>query len=182
MMPTVTISQTNFLRLQQFATPLVDDLDSVLAKVLDAYENSVGDRAGAPAADDDLSVKTYPFDNPPNLTYTSVSSVTIGGKVFDNKYWNPILFEMIGHAAKKIGMADLRPHLDVNYKDGEFDKFYFVKDAGISVQGRDANLCWRSIMKVAKAANISIEVDFYWQDQPTAAHPGRKGRFVYGAK
>jgi phosphopantothenate synthetase len=47
----------------------------------------------------------------------------------------------------------------------------------ISVQGRDSSLCWRSIMKVAMAAKIAVEVDFFWQDQATAAVPGCHGRF-----
>jgi hypothetical protein len=180
MMPTVTINQTNFQRLQQFATPLVDDLDSVLARVLDVYEKTTGGKpAPAPADDEDLSVKTYPVESPPNLTFTSINAVTIDGENFGDKYWNPILFNMIGRAAKKIGIGTLKPYLDVNYKDGEDEKFSFIPDAGISVQGRDANLCWRSIMKVAKAAKIPVTVDFYWQDTPKAAHPGRRGRFVY---
>jgi hypothetical protein len=180
MMPTVNISPSNFQRLQQFATPLVDDLDTVLARVLDAYEKSTGGKpAPAPVADEDLSVKNYPVDNPPNLTFTSVSAVLIDGQPFNDKYWNPVLFEMIGRAAKKMGIANLKPHLDVNYKDGAAEKFTFIPDAGISVQGRDANLCWRSIMKAAKAAKIPVTIDFYWQDTPKAAHPSRSARFVY---
>jgi hypothetical protein len=180
MMPTVNISQSNFQRLQQFATPLVDDLDSVLSRVLDAYEKSTGDMPPPiSAADEDLSVKTFAVDSPPNLTFTSLSAVSIDGQVFTDKYWNPVLFEMIGRAAKKIGIAKLKPHLDVNYKDGPDEKFNFIPDAGISVQGRDANLCWRSIVKVAKAAKIPVAIDFYWQDTPKAAQPGRSGRFVY---
>jgi hypothetical protein len=40
------------------------------------------------------------------------------------------------------------------------EKFLFVKDAGRGAGPRGANQCWRSIMKVVKAANISIEVGF----------------------
>ena len=29
---------------------------------------------------------------------------------------------------------------------------------------------------------ISVEVEFYWQDKPTAAFPGKSGRFVVEAK
>jgi hypothetical protein len=183
MMPTVTISQSNFSRLQKASTPLVDDLDSVLAKILDVYE------AGKPPADssdtavaEDMSVRSYPADNPPPLTYTTINSVKIDGADFGNRWWNPILFEVIARAAKKMGKDELKPFLDVNYKEGKHEKFQYIKDADISVQGRDSNLCWRSIMRVAKAAKIPLEVDFTWQDQPTAAFPGRIGRFVYDGK
>jgi hypothetical protein len=183
MMPTVTISQSNFSRLQKASTPLVDDLDSVLAKILDVYESNKGvaEPSDADVAED-ISVKTYPADNPPKLTYTTVNSVRLDGVEFGERWWNSILFEVIGRAAKKMGMPNLKPFLDVNYKQGKDDKFHYIEDADISVQGRDSNLCWRSIMKVAKAAKIPVEVDFSWQDQPTAAFPGRIGRFVYDGK
>lgn len=182
----VTISNSNFSRLQSHATPLVDDLDSVLAKILDVYEKTKGSKPVAATTvgeDEDLSVKTYPSENPPLLTYTSLNSVRIGDTAFDKKYWNPVLFEMIRLAAVKMGMKNLKPHLDVNYKEGEHSGFgEYIKDAGITVQGRDANLCYRSIIKVAKAAKIPVTIDFYWQETPKAAHPGRAGRFVYDGK
>jgi hypothetical protein len=175
----VSISQSNFSRLQKHATPLVDDLDAVLAKILDVYEKTKPGAREEPAAEEDLSVRTFPADNPPNLTFTSVNSVRIDGAEFTNRYWNPILFEVIRLAVLRMGLEKLKPFLDVNYKEGEHEKFVFIKDAGISVQGRDSNLCWRSIMKVAKAAKIAVEIDFFWQDQPNAAFPGRHGRFSY---
>jgi hypothetical protein len=27
-------------------------------------------------------------------------------------------------------------------------------------------------LKLAKAANIPLEIEFYWREKPTAAHPG----------
>jgi hypothetical protein len=180
MMPTVNISQSNFQRLQQHATPLVDDLDSILARVLDAYEKSGAAKPAPAAEDEDLSVKNYPIDSPPLLTHTSLNSAVIDSKAFDKKYWNPVLFEMIRLATIKLGIDNLKPHLDVNYKAGEHAGFgEYIKEADITVQGRDANLCYRSIMKVAKAAKIPLAIEFYWQETPKAAHPGRTGRFVY---
>ena len=164
------ISQSNFQRLQQFATPLVDDLDAVLARVLDLYEKNWGGKPAAPPAEDeDLSVKTYPIENPPLLTYTSLHSVVIDGKSFDKKYWNPVLFEMIRLAAIKLGTENLKSHLDVNFRDGQHTRFgEYIKEVDITVQGRDANLCYRSIMKVAKVAKIPVTIDFYWQETPKA--------------
>src|SRR5262245_11122136 len=132
----VTISNSNFSRLQSHATPLVDDLDSVLAKILDVYEKTMGSKpvAATPVGEDeDLSVKIYPSENPPLLTYTSLNNVLISGTAFDKKYWNPVLFEMIRLAAVKMGMKNLKPHLDVNYKEGEHSGFgEYIKEAGIT--------------------------------------------------
>jgi hypothetical protein len=38
------------------------------------------------------------------------------------------------------------------------------------------------IVKLVKAANIPVEVEFFWQDKPTAAFPNHSGPFVMGAK
>jgi len=38
------------------------------------------------------------------------------------------------------------------------------------------------IYKLATAANISLEIEFYWQEKPTAAHPGKSGRFIVEEK
>ncbi|MGH6672400.1 MAG: T4SS efffector SepA family protein [Xanthobacteraceae bacterium] len=183
MMPNVNISNRNFQRLQGHAVPLVDDLDAVLARVLDVYEA----QAGAPKTmeaevPEDLTVKDFSSDSPPNLTFTSVKSIVLEGQAFNDKYWNPLLFAVIGLAAKKIGKDKLLPVLDVNYSTKEQKNFEHIPDAGIYVQGRDSNLCWRSIYKILKVAKMSVEIEFYWQDKPTAAFPGKSGRFVVEAK
>jgi hypothetical protein len=183
MMPNVNISPRNFQRLQSLAIPLVDDLDAVLERVLDAYQKENGN-VGSVSREtpDDMTVRTYPGDTPPNLTFTSIRSIVVDGQQFHDKYWNPLLFHIIGLAAKKIGKDKMMGVLDVNWSATEQKTFVHIPDAGIYVQGRDANLCWRSIYKLLTAANISVEVDFYWQDKPTAAFPGRSGRFVVEAK
>ncbi|MET4363478.1 hypothetical protein ABIB06_004072 [Bradyrhizobium sp. LB8.2] len=184
-MPMITVSQQLFARIQRHAVPLVDDAESTLSKILDGYEKSLGSMpAPATASDEaDSTVKIFPTDNPPLLTYTSLSNVLIDRKGFSKKFWNPVLFEMIRQAASKMGVANLKPHLDVNFQEGDHPAFgEYIKEANITVQGRDANLCYRSIMKIAKAAKIPVVIDFYWQDTPKAAHPNRTGRFDYDGK
>ncbi len=183
MMPNVNISNRNFQRLQGHAVPLVDDLDAVLARVLDVYEASAGvPKVMEAEVPEDLTVKDFSADTPPDLTFTSVKSIVLEGQPFTNKYWNPLLFEVITLAATKIGKERLLPVLDVNYSTKEQKNFVHIPEAGIYVQGRDSNLCWRSIYKILKAAQMSVHVEFYWQDKPTAAFPGKSGRFVVEAK
>jgi hypothetical protein len=183
MMPNVNISNSNFQRLQGLAVPLVDDLDSVLARVLDVYESHHGaDTAPVVVAPDDLTVKTFPADAPPDLTYTSIKSIMLDGKVFNDRYWNPLLFAVVGLTTKKLGKDKMLSVLEGNYTPVETQGYKHIPEAGIHVQGRESNLCWRAIYKLLKAADIPVEVDFYWQDKPTAAFPGKNGRFVVEAK
>lgn len=180
------ISEENFLKLQKYAVPLVDTLDDVLARILLVYEQhlaknedaTTGEPVGL-AGTPDLPIRIFAGDAPPNLTFTSIRSVTINKKPFSDKFWNPMLFEIIRIAAKKLGLSRLKQSLDVNYVESETDKpsFVWIPEAGIAVQGRDANLCWRSIYKLLAAADIELEVDFYWQHNPKAAYPGKSGRF-----
>lgn len=184
------ISEENFLKLQKHAVPLVDTLDDVLARILDIYEQHLAKQQNAEAGEPtglagtaNQPIREFAPDAPPNLTFTSIRSVSINKKPFHDKFWNPLLFELIKIAAKKLGLPRLRQALDVNYVDGETDKtsFVWLPEAGISVQGRDANLCWRSIYKLVVAADIELEVDFYWQHNPKAEYAGKSGRFFVPA-
>jgi hypothetical protein len=133
------------------------------------------------AGEPELTV--YDADNPPSLRFTELDSVEMGGKSQKPKGWNPILFETIRQASHILGKEQLKQHLDVKWVAGKSEKLVYIPDADISVQGHEANLCWRSILKLAKAANLSINIDFHWPlDEPKSAHPGRKGRVKYDAR
>jgi hypothetical protein len=183
MMPNVNIPNPIFNRLQGKAVPLVDDLESVLTKLLDFWDQN---HTSAPAisADtpEDLTTKTYPADAPPDLTYTSVKSITLNGKPFKDRYWNPMFFQVVALAATKLGKDKVHSLMEGNYSTEELKDYRHIPEANLYVQGRESNLCWRMIHKLAKAANISVAVEFFWQDKPTAAFPGHSGRFVMEAK
>lgn len=183
MMPTVSISNLVFNRLQKTAVPLIDDLESVLTKLLDYWDqNHTAPPNAVVDTPEDLTTKTYPADAPPNLTYTSVKSITLEGKPFKDRYWNPMFFQVVALAATILGKDKVHSIMEGNYST-EFQKDYrHIPEAGLWVQGRESNLCWRMINKLAKAANIAVEVEFFWQDKPTAAFPGHSGRFVLDAK
>ena len=182
MMPNVNISNENFQRLQGLAVPLVDDLDSVLARVLEFYAQQGAGAVQDKPIPDDLTVKSFPADSPPDLTFTSIKSLLVDGEPFPNRYWNPLMFQIIGMTATKLGKGALVSLLEGNFSKEETKGYAHVPDADIWVQGRESNLCWRMIGKLAKAANIAVEVEFFWQDKPTAAYPGKSGRFAVGAK
>jgi hypothetical protein len=182
MMPNVNISNPNFQRLQGLAVPLVDDLDSVLARVLDFYEVHQGTKPSSTTeAPDDLTVNAYAADAPPDLTYTSIKAIMLD-EAFNDRYWNPLMFAVISIATKKVGKDKMLSVLEGNYAPVDTQGYKHIPEAAIYVQGRESNLCWRMINKLSKLANIPVEVDFYWQDKPTAAFPGKNGRFVVEAK
>lgn len=177
-MPNVSISSENFHRLQKLAVPLVDDLDSVIKRVLDAYESGHLP-APTPVEDpDDLTVVNYKPDEPPDLTFTVPQTIMVAGKPFQNRYWNPLLFHVVGLAAEKMGKDKMLAVLEGKWSDHPLNGFKHVPAVDIYVQGREANLCWRAINKLVKAAGIQILVEFEWQEHPKAALPGRSGVLV----
>jgi hypothetical protein len=182
MMPNVNLSNPIFNRLQKNAVPLVDDLESVLTRLLDFWDKNHGSAPPAAETPEDLTLKTYPTENPPDLTYTSVKSVSLGGQPFKDRYWNPMMFEVVRLAAVKIGAEKVHSLMEGNYSAEEQKDYRHIPEAKMYVQGRESNLCWRVIQKLAKATNTAVEVEFFWQDKPTAAYPGHSGRFVIEAK
>ena len=64
------------------------------------------------------------------------------------------MFELIGMTAKKLGKPTLVSLLEGNFSNDETKAYAHVPDAGLWVQGRESNLCWRMIQKLAKAMTI----------------------------
>jgi hypothetical protein len=142
-------------------------------------------RSANTAIYDALSAESVSFrpDTPPNLKFTQPRRIVLDGKPFTERaklYWNPLLFEMIRKAAGVLGKDQLKALLDINHVDGigmQEKSYRYIEEAGLSVQGTDANGCWAQIFKLAKGANLPLEVEFAWQNAPTAAHPGLVGKF-----
>jgi hypothetical protein len=58
--------------------------------------------------------------------------------------------------------------------------YHFLEDAGLSVQGQDANGAWRSVMFIVQNLKASVEVSFIWRNKEGAEHPGKTGSMRFG--
>jgi hypothetical protein len=177
----VSISQETFSRLQSHAVPLVDSIESVINKALDALESVATDTA-TPS-----SVRAFNPDAPPSLSFTTVRSVVFEGvrHIPSETYWNSILTAAIREAAKRgMNAQQISALLIVNNVAGKKEDggYKYVAEAGISVQGQDANAAWKAAYHLATALNLSIEVSFAWQHNPKAAYPGQSGTFSVKGK
>jgi len=177
-MPQIQISDENFARLQRLAIPLVDTADTVISKALDALE---GDAAGFGPKE-----RTFSAGSPPDLSFTSVRSAAVDGKVLvgAEAYWNSILIAVIraatdhGATSSQVSKNLLANHIVGTKDDGGYKP---IPVAGLSVQGQDANNAWKSTTYLADAFGIAVEVGFIWQNNPKAALPGQAGRMVVGS-
>lgn len=179
-MPLVAISDENFTRLQKHAVPLVDSLDTVLAKALDALDGAPGSSANS-----DGPKLHYSAASAPDLSFTTVKHALIDGTALPpvQTYWNNILLAVVQSASKhgattvQIGSKLLVNHLIGKKEDGGYR---YVPEAGLSVQGQDANGAWKATYFLAREFGIKVEVMFAWQNNPKAANPGLTGNLSVG--
>ncbi|WP_336978558.1 T4SS efffector SepA family protein [Altererythrobacter fulvus] len=175
---TITLPDELFAKLQKHAIPLVDTPLTVIERALTALAQ--GDEE--PTAAEGSSVRSFNPAAPPSLTYTTPHLVRIGGKLLPGSktYWNPLMFAVIAEAAERgVRSEDICDLLTVNYQKGKKEDagFNYIPNAGISVQGQDANGAWRQVYRLASSLGISVQVEFGWQNTEKAAMPNTAGSF-----
>lgn len=179
------LSAATIERLQKHAKPFVDTVDTVINRLLDAYERL------APALDDDSDVVTdgniRDFSNQtpaPNLTHTKVLSVEFNRIKFPSTEatWNSLLNEAV-RLAKKTAKSDdeFKRLVTVNWVKGRKEEggYRYLADVNLSVQGQDANAAWRGALHIARQLGRQVEVIFTWRNKEGAAHPGQTGKLAY---
>lgn len=180
-MPSVDLSTKTITRLQKHAVPLIDTFDTIIGKLLDAYEAKP--KAGVVATQGQSNIQVFDPAAPPNLLHATVKFVKFCGKVLqpDETYWNPLMHVVIRMAAKTgVPLEDLSNDVLVNNVVGrkEVDGYKFLPDVGLSVQGQDANGAWRAIYHLANKFKFPLEVTFMWKHNSKATFPGVMGSFT----
>jgi hypothetical protein len=184
-MPSIAISDELFARLQRYATPFVDTPETVILRALEALERPNGRAPAEPAVSDANGnpLQEFKATSPPNLTFTKVVSALWNGKAVKPANWNRLLDAAITYAAAQIGdFNKLRRIVAINIVSGQKidEGYHFLEDAGLSVQGQDANGAWRSVMFIAQNLKASVEVSFIWRNKEGAEHAGKTGSMHFG--
>jgi len=179
MEPNPLLTPETIARLKKHAEPLVDTVDSVVNRAVDALETLNG--GGPPPLVS--AIKLANPAAPPNLSYTTVRSIVLNGKHFpqNETYWNLLLLAVIRIASKKVSKEKLNDLVICNHASGKKEKDgykYLGDDVGISVQGQDANGAWKATYHIVKALKIPVEVEFRWQENPKASAPGEHAKFL----
>ena len=179
MSPTVELSQQTFARLQKYAVPLVDNIESVINRLADAYDA----QGGAPAPGAQVAVQLFNPASPPDLTHSRIMSVRFDQTDLDpdEHNWNRLLDRAIGVAFRLL--RDPKRVISTIGINGipakkEDQGYRFLPECGISVQGQDANAAWRAIYRVAKTLNLQFDVEFMWAQKEGLAYAGQSGRFL----
>jgi hypothetical protein len=180
-MPQIEISDVTFSRLQELAVPLVDNNDTVISRLLDAFAQGKSPLASARQNGTQASAEPRKFSasSPPSLTHTKLLSGRLNGKAIREVKWNGLLVESI-RLAKSSARNDqeLRRLISVNFMQGKKDTegYHYVQDIDLSVQGQDADAAWSGAYQIARQLGIAIEAEFQWRSKDGAAFPGVTGK------
>ena len=182
MSPSVDLSPTTFSRLQTHAVPLVDTIESVITRLLDAYEAKSGTPLASDNADGNVTARQFNPSTPPDLRHTKVLTVEFDGKSLarGEANWNGLLNVAIREAkARSHSSGDLKKLVIVNFIEGEKSNegYRFLSDIGLSVQGQDANGAWKGACHVARQLGLELKATFIWREKEGSAFPGVTGEF-----
>lgn len=175
-MPTITISDESFKKLQALAEPFVDTPETVIATLAAAELQRRG--SAQTVGITGTAARSYPVldpDDHENLTHTRLLAATIDGDPMHRPKWNNVLDELHVIGRSRLGSFEaLRKASGANLKDKKYEQngYRYLPGADLSIQGVDANLAWQHSLKLARALKIPIEARFEWRDKEGAARPG----------
>lgn len=111
-----------------------------------------------------------------SLGFTRIINCKFGEKNPGNRWANLISVGIAVATNMGFTIDDLKRHTTINLRKGEERRygFNFVREAGLSYQGMDANKSWENALKLAQLTKKKIYVEFEWTNNPNAAYPGRK--------
>jgi hypothetical protein len=173
----VSLSDATFSRLQAHAVPLVDTIETVVNRILDAYE-----AAGPEPIDETLpAIRRFDAVSPPNLAHTKLLSAELCGRPLppSETYWNSLLLAAVREARKHVNSAEeVRNLVIVNSVAGRKEEggYKYLEDVGLSVQGQDANAAWKAVHHLARKLGFSVSATFVWYENKKAVFPGVAGR------
>ena len=175
-MPDITIEQATFERLQRHAQPLVDSVDAVVNRALDAMEAGEGKqpeehlRAGEREIDPERL---------PDVKHTKVLAARLGEANIKSPNWNRLLHRVLVLSMGRVAdLNELQQLCPANMVRGrKTDEGYsHLPEIDISVQGLSANEACTALTVTARALGIGLDVAFMWRAKEGAAHPGERGR------
>jgi len=184
MMPTISVSDATYRKLQALAVPFVDDPEDVIVTLADealARRGRGGSVPGKPSVDAATRLRLNP-DRPDDLTHTRVLSARIDGEEISRPKWQTILISMHELAASRLGSFEaVRKATGANVREGRYEDqgFKYLPAAGLSIQGQDSKRAWQHALHLARALGVPIEVELEWRHKDGAAHPGEAATIAW---
>ena len=162
-MQTISVSDPLFARLQKHAIPFLDTPETVITRAVDALE--AGRRTAVSAVEGD-GRRDFQPGRPPNLAFynSNKNCSRREGSREERYYWNNLMVACVRKAAEdgvipsELSALMVIPHA-IGRKEG--GGYFFIEDAGVSVQGQSANGAWKQVYRIVSAKKYSLDVEFF---------------------
>jgi hypothetical protein len=176
---TLAVDEVLFEKLQRLGKAFIDTPQTVIEKLADEELERRGDpgKEIPQKVQSENAIRLDPI-TPLNLAHTKVIAASISGRELNRPKWASVREHMHIVASKKLATVEqLQEVSGANLRKIKYEKegFKFLPDAGISIQGVDANLAWSHSLRLARKLGIPIKIEFQWRDKEGAAHPGKRG-------
>jgi hypothetical protein len=113
---------------------------------------------------------------PPSLAYTSIKSIVLDGNQLSpsEHYWNSLLVATIRKASETTPSEKLSALIICGHQVGKRKGggFKFIADLNISLQAQSAAGAWKATYHILQQAKLPLELEFQWENHPSAAFPG----------
>lgn len=169
----IEIADTDFLRLQSLAVPLIDTPATIVTRILDFYEANNGIEARSDKITEDETVLS--FEIPP-LTHTKLLMANFDKSEPDRLTWDGLLRLALTKGFRKAESAkELKAASGANIVDRvKNDQGYkYLDDLKLSYQGVSAEDAVRIIRRLSEYLGVTCEFKFEWRDKPGAYRPGQ---------
>ena len=179
-MPSITINQSTFERLQRYARPLLDPADVVVNRALDALE--IERHNSSSGCDSGVEVWRIDLRKLPNVKFARVLDASLGRGRISNPCWYRLVNLVLVSASKKVSdIAELRVICPVELVPGKTDDnvYRYLADIDLSVQRLSANQAFKALVTAAATVGIEFEIMIQWPDRNEAAHPGKTVRLSF---
>lgn len=180
-MKTFTYSSATIEALTPYAQAFEDPNDTVL-RIFRDYESrtprpSLQGQSTSASASVVAPEPPIRIEENGDVSFTKVRAASIGGVSLSRPKWNSIMAEICVRAIERHGMAWMLDRKVPRVIQGchKTGGFHYLKDAKVSIQYTDATKACQYAIEMARALEVSLEVQFEWPDKEKAAHPGRAG-------
>lgn len=171
----IEILDSDFVRLQTIAEPLIDTPASVVTRLLDMFERVKVDHQPPATVKSD---EKYTLETIPPLTHTKIMSGHFNNSKPSKQNWDSFVRQSLIEVLKySESIEDLRRKSGANVKEGQFEDhgYKYVAENNFSFQGVSAEDAVKIIGRCARALDVSFEIEFIWRENPDAYRPGKRG-------
>lgn len=167
----VEIQQSTFERLQSHAEPIIDSVDTVICRALDALEKGSGTDV------DDWNPSGL------DLSFTRILSASFNGDAVDNPNWNLLVRTVVEWATADNPDFDEVIQFFESYsiricsKPTDSVKTY-VESVGLYVQDVSANTACKALVKTAQKFDTELMIIFEWRKNARAGYLGKRARLT----